>query len=97
MTTTVQTRPCQSGPVPPAQIGHGVVQFRADEVGPYRIWATPTAGVTGTLAIGTDFVWDVVPEAVGAGALFLLGGGAGVALLIVTGVRRGNARRQFAA
>ena len=76
-----------------ARIGHGVAQFHADEIGPYQIRSAPAAGVTGTLAIGTDFVWDIVPQVIGVGALFLLGGGAGVALLIVTGVRRGNARR----
>lgn len=76
-----------------ARIGHAVAQFHPDQVGTYRLIAAPSPGVTGTLAIGTDFVWDVVPHAVGVVAVFLLGVGGGVALLIVTGVRRSNARR----
>ena len=75
------------------RIGHAVAQFHPDQAGVYQIRSAATAGVTGTVAIGRDFVWDVLPHAIGAGALFLLGGAAGVSLIVVTGVRRGNARR----
>ena len=75
------------------RIGHAVAQFHPDQVGVYQIRSAATTGVTGTVAIGRDFVWDLVPHAIGAGALLLLGGAAGVSLIVVTGVRRSNARR----
>lgn len=75
-----------------SRVGRAVAEFHPDAVGTYQVRSAP-AGLVGTLAVGGDIVWDIAPHALGAGALFLLGGGAGVALLIVTGVRRANIRR----
>jgi hypothetical protein len=74
--------------------GRAVATFRPSQVGTYQIGSAPTTGVAGTLAVGGDIVRDAVPHALGAGALFLLGGGAGVAVLIVTAVRRDNDARR---
>jgi hypothetical protein len=70
------------------RIGRAVAEFHPTQPGAYRITSVPTAGATGSLAVGSDIVWDIAPHVVGAAALFLIGGGAGIALLVVTGVRR---------
>jgi len=77
-----------------SRIGRAVATFRPSQVGTYQIGSAPTTGVAGTLAVGGDIVRDAVPHPLGAGALFLLGGGAGVAVLIVTAVRRNNDARR---
>jgi hypothetical protein len=75
-----------------SRVGRAVAEFHPNQPGAYQV-RSAAVDVTGTLAIGGDIVWDIAPHAIGAGALFLVGGGAGVVLLIVTGVRRANARR----
>jgi len=70
------------------RIGRAVAEFHPSEPGAYQVTSAPTTTVTGSLAVGSNIVWDMAPHAIGAAALFLLGGGAGVSLLIVTGVRR---------
>jgi hypothetical protein len=73
------------------RVGRAVAEFHPNVPGTYQIRSAATA-VTGTLAVGSDIVWDIAPHAIGAAALFLLGGAAGITVLIVTGLRR-NARR----
>lgn len=70
------------------RIGRAVAEFHPTQPGAYQITSSPTTGVVGSLAVGNDIVWDIAPHAIGAAALFLVVGGAGVTLLIVTGVRR---------
>ncbi len=76
-----------------SRVGRAVAEFHPSQAGVYQVKSTPATGTTGTLAVGGDIVWDIVPHAIGAGMLFLLGGSAGVTILIVTAVRRSNARR----
>jgi hypothetical protein len=75
------------------RVGRDVAEFDLNQVGTHQVRSAATAPVTGTLAVGGDTVWDVAPHAIGAGAVFLLGAGAGAAIVIVTAVRRSNARR----
>lgn len=74
------------------RVGRAVAEFHPNQPGIYQVRSTAT-DVTGTLAVGSDILWDIAPHAIGAAALFLLGGATGVTVLIVTGVRRANARR----
>jgi hypothetical protein len=77
-----------------SRVGRAVAQFHPDQVETYQVGSTPPARVVGTLAVGADAVRDIGLHLLGAGALLLLVGGAGVAVLIVTAVRRSsNARR----
>lgn len=76
------------------RVGKAIASFRAAAAGDYRISAgTATAGTGGTLAVGDDVMWDVVPHIAGAAAVFLVGVGAGLTLIIITGVRRSAAHR----
>lgn len=75
------------------RVGRAVAEFHPKEVGDYQVRSAPTTRVTGTVAIGGDIVWNIAPYGIGAGALFLLGGGAGVVILVVAAVRRSNAHR----
>jgi hypothetical protein len=75
-----------------SRVGHAVAEFHPTQPGSYQVRSAAT-DVTGTLAVGDDFVWDIAPHAIGAGLLFLVGGVAGITLLVVTGVRRANTRR----
>lgn len=77
-----------------SRVGRAVAQFHPDQVGTYQVGSAPTAGVVGTLAVGADAVRDIGLHVLGAGALFLLGGGAGVAVLLVTAVRRASNTRR---
>jgi hypothetical protein len=74
------------------RIGRAVTEFHPTRPGAYRVTVT-TTNVTGSPAVGSDIVCNIAPHAIGAAALFHLGGGAGVALLFVTGVRRSRAAR----
>jgi hypothetical protein len=67
--------------------GKAIASFQAAAAGDYRISAGPGA-TGGTLAIGGDVLWDVVPHLAGAAAVFVLAGGAGLTLIIVTAMRR---------
>jgi hypothetical protein len=75
------------------RVGHAVAEFHPAQPGRYVVNSSPTGDMTGTLAVGGDIVWNIAPHAIGAAALFLLGGGAGIALLVVTGVRRSRGTR----
>lgn len=74
------------------RVGRAVATFRSTAAGGYTVSVSVSAPA-GTVAIGDDIVWDAVPHVIGAGALFLVGVGAGTALIGVTAVRRGRARR----
>jgi hypothetical protein len=76
------------------QVGKAIASFHAAAAGDYRISAdTATTGTAGTLAVGDDVMWNVAPHIAGAAAVFLIGVGAGLTLIIITGARRSAARR----
>ena len=83
--------------VNPTRTGTAIASFDATTPGNYRINASPTAGVGGTIAIGGDILWDAAPHVAGTIAVFLVGVGAGLTLIIVTAVRRSSARQVAAA
>lgn len=74
------------------RVGKAVVSFQAAAAGDYQISAGLGTGAGGTIAIGGDVLWDVVPHIAGAAAVFLVGVAAGGALIIVTAVRRSRRR-----
>lgn len=79
--------------VSPTRSGTAVASFDATAAGDYRITANPITGTGGTIAIGSDILWDLGPHVVGTVAVFLVGVGAGLTVIIVTAVRRSSARR----
>lgn len=81
--------------VRPAQIGQAIASFDATARGDYRISALTATSAGGTIAIGGDLLWDAGPYILGIIAVFLLGTGAGLTLIIITGVRRSAARRRL--
>jgi hypothetical protein len=74
------------------RVGKAIASFRAAATGDYQISADPGTGAAGTIAIGGDVLWDVVPHIAGAAAVFLAGVAAGGTLIIVTAVRRSGRR-----
>jgi hypothetical protein len=76
--------------VNPTRTGTAIASFDATAPGNYTINAT---GAGGTIAIGNDILWDAAPHVAGTIAVFLVGVGAGLTLIIVTTVRRSSARR----
>ena len=74
------------------RVGKAIASFQAAAAGDYHISAGPGTGAGGTVAIGGDVLWDVVPHIAGAAAVFLTGVAAGGALIIVTAVRRSGRR-----
>lgn len=74
------------------RVGKAIASFQAAAAGDYHISAGPGTGAGGTVAIGGDVLWDVVPHIAGAAAVFLAGAAAGGALIIVTAVRRSGRR-----
>ena len=82
--------------VNPTRTGTAIASFDATTPGNYRITANPTTGTGGTIAIGSDILWDAAPHVVGTIAVFLVGVGAGLTLIIVTAVRRSSARQTTA-
>ena len=75
--------------------GKAIASFHAAAAGDYQISAGPgtsAGGGGGTIAVGGDVLWDVVPHIAGAAAVFLAGVAAGGALIIVTAVRRSGRR-----
>ena len=74
------------------RVGKAIASFQAAAAGDYRIRAGTGSGAGGTLAIGEDALWDMVPHIAGAAAVFLAGVGAGSALIIVTAARRSGRR-----
>ena len=83
--------------VNPTRTGTAIASFDATTPGNYRINAGPTTNTGGTIAIGGDLLWDSAPHVAGFVAVFLVGTGAGLTLIIVTAVRRSSARRMAAA
>jgi hypothetical protein len=79
--------------VNPTRSGTAIASFDATTSGNYRINADPATGTGGTIAIGGDILWDAAPHVVGFIAVFLVGTGAGLTLIIITAVRRSSARR----
>ena len=72
--------------------GKAIASFQAAAAGDYQISAGPGTSAAGTIAVGGDVLWDVVPHIAGAAAVFLAGVAAGGALIIVTAVRRSGRR-----
>ena len=79
-------------PGEPGRVGKTIASFQAAAAGDDHISAGPGTGAGGTVAIGGDVRWDVVPHIAGAAAVFLAGAAAGGALIIVTAVRRSGRR-----
>jgi hypothetical protein len=77
-------------PLNPTRVGKAIASFDATAPGNYTINATGTGG---TIAIGSDLLWDAAPHIIGIIAVFLVGTGAGLTLIIITAVRRSSARR----
>jgi len=71
------------------RVGSAVASFRPTVPGSYHI--TVSGGSVGTLALGDDVVWNAVPHVIGAGAVFLIGVGLGVTLIVTTAIRRSRA------
>jgi hypothetical protein len=82
--------------VNPTRSGTAVASFDATTTGNYRIYAHPATGTGGTIAIGRDLLWDAAPHVAGTIAVFLVGTGAGLTLIIITALRRSSARRPAA-
>jgi hypothetical protein len=80
----------------PTRTGTAIASFDATTPGNYRINADPTTGAGATIAIGNDILWDAAPHVIGTIAVFLVGMGAGLTLIIVTAVRRSPARQTTA-
>jgi hypothetical protein len=81
--------------------GKAIASFDATVPGNYTISASTGTGTgtgtSGTIAIGSDLLWDAAPHIIGIIAVFLVGTGAGLTLIIITAVRRSSARRLAAA
>jgi hypothetical protein len=84
-------------PLDPGRTGKAIASFDATAAGNYTISARTGIGTGGTIAVGTDLLWDSAPHIAGIIAVFLVGTGAGLALIIITAVRRSSARRLAAA
>jgi hypothetical protein len=78
--------------VNPTRTGTAIASFDATTPGDYRINVGPTTGAGATIAIGGDILWDAAPHVIGTIAVFLVGMGAGLTLIVVTAVRRSSAR-----
>jgi hypothetical protein len=81
--------------VNPTRTGKAIASFEATVLGNYTISAS--TATSGTIAIGSDLLWDAAPHIIGIIAVFLAGTGAGLTLIIITAVRRSSARRLAAA
>ena len=79
-------------PLNPTRVGKAFASFDATTPGNYTISARSASGGGGTIAIGSDLLWDAAPHIVGIIAVFLVGVGAGLTLIIITGVRRSSRR-----
>ena len=80
-------------PVNPTRTGTAIASFDATAPGNYTITAGTATGTSGTIAIGSDLLWDAAPHIIGIIAVFLVGTAAGLTLIIITAVRRSSARR----
>jgi hypothetical protein len=79
-------------PVNPTR-GEAVASFDATTPGNYTIRASKATWTGGTIAVGSDLLWDAAPHIIGTIAVFLIGTGAGLTLIIITAVRRNSARQ----
>jgi hypothetical protein len=70
-------------------VGRAVGEFQASTTGRYSLVATGDSDGT-TIAVGDDLTDDVLPPMIGAGLLFVVTTISGIALAVVTGVRRSN-------
>jgi hypothetical protein len=74
------------------RIGYALATFQATGAGAYRVTAAGTAPAGSRIAIGESVAKNVIPTLVGIIALLLVTVGGGLALIIVTLVRRSSAR-----
>jgi hypothetical protein len=74
------------------QVGRALATFWANESGPYRVNATGTAPTGSRIAVGESVAKSVIITLLGIIALLLVSLGGGLALVIVTLVRRSRAR-----
>jgi hypothetical protein len=74
-------------------IGHALATFRASGTGAYRVSATGTAPAGARIAVGESVAKNVIPTVLGIIALFLVTVGGGLALIVMTLVRRSSVRR----
>lgn len=79
-------------PGQPGWLGRAVATFRATVPGTYRVEASGSAPPGSSIAIGASVARDVIPTVLGILALLLVTVGGGLALIIVTLVRRSRAR-----
>jgi hypothetical protein len=70
-------------------VGRAVGEFQASTTGTYSLVATGDSDGA-TIAVGDDLTGNVLPPMIGAGLLFVVTTIGGIALAIVTGVRRSN-------
>lgn len=68
-------------------VGRAVATFPADTAGTYRITVARGAPA-GTVAVGEDITWKVVPHVIGAGAFALVGVSVALVLVVTTAMRR---------
>jgi len=88
----VTVRPVDSGVLYDSAdraVGRAVGEFQASTTGTYSLVATGDSDGA-TIAVGDDLTDDVLPPMIGAGLLFVVTTIGGIALAIVTGVRRSN-------
>jgi hypothetical protein len=78
--------------IKPTRAGRAIASFDATNPGDYRISASNPAVTGGTIALGGDLLRDAVPQIAGIVAVLLVGAGAGLALIVITAVRRNPAR-----
>jgi hypothetical protein len=79
----------------PGQIGHALATFQASGTGACRVTATGSAPAGTRIAIGESVAKNVIPTLLGILGLLLVTVGGGLALIIVTMVRRSNARSRW--
>lgn len=70
------------------RVGRAVAAFDPKVMGEYRISVEGATWAGATLAVGDEVQWRMLPHLLGAAAVFLIGGGIGVTMIAVTGVRR---------
>jgi hypothetical protein len=80
-------------PVNPTRVGKAIASFDATTPGNYTISGSKATRTGGMIAIGSDLLWDAAPHIIGIIAVFLVGVGAGLTLIIITAVRRSSARQ----
>lgn len=73
------------------RVGRAVASFRSTAAGNYTVSVSGVPAGS-TVAIGDDVVWDALPHVIGAVALLVVAGGAGLALVVVTIVQRNRSR-----